>query len=305
MTLDTGQSSSLVAVHLACESLRRGESSLALACGVHLNISPLSALVADSFGALSPDGLCFTFDARANGYVRGEGGGVVVLRPLADAIAAGDHVYCVIRGSAVNNDGGGDGLTAPNQPAQEEVLRTPTVVQASSGGRCSTWSCTVAPPTGRPRRGCSARRCARQREGRGSPLRVGCVKTDLGHLEGAAGIAGLVKTALAIDRREIPPSLNFRSPGPELPLEDLRLGVQTSTTSGRLRIVRCSPASARWSGWDNCHLVLGGLSAAGVEVAKRGVEDPARAVVRSPLGEDGALAWVLSAVARRPCARGA
>ncbi|MGH2854965.1 MAG: polyketide synthase, partial [Solirubrobacteraceae bacterium] len=119
LTVDTGQSSSLVAVHLACESLRRGESALALAGGVHLNISPRTALGASRFGGLSPDGRCFTFDARANGYVRGEGGGVVVLKPLSAALAEGDSIYCVIRGSAVNNDGGGEGLTAPNQPAQE------------------------------------------------------------------------------------------------------------------------------------------------------------------------------------------
>jgi pimaricinolide synthase PimS1 len=118
MTVDTGQSSSLVAVHLACESLRRGESKLALAGGVHLNISPSSALAALRFGGLSPDGRCFTFDARANGYVRGEGGGVALLRPLSDALEAGDPIYAVIRGSALNNDGGGGGRSGPrHRPA--------------------------------------------------------------------------------------------------------------------------------------------------------------------------------------------
>src|SRR5262249_29729289 len=123
LTVDTGQSSSLVAVHLACQSLLSGESTLALAGGVHLNIGVQRALALSRLGALSPDGRCFTFDARANGFVRGEGGGVGVLKPLENAVADGDRIYCVIRGSAVNNDGGGEGLTAPDQGAQEEMLR--------------------------------------------------------------------------------------------------------------------------------------------------------------------------------------
>src|SRR4051794_25225475 len=123
LTVDAAQSSALVAVHMACESLRRGESEVALAGGVQLNISLDAARSAYEFGALSPDARCFTFDSRANGYVRGEGGGLVVLKPLESALADGDRIHCVIRGSAVNNDGGGDGLTAPDPRAQEEVLR--------------------------------------------------------------------------------------------------------------------------------------------------------------------------------------
>lgn len=123
LTVDAAQSSALVAVHLACESLRRGEATLALAGGVNLNISAMSAIATSRFGVLSPDGCCFTFDARANGYVRGEGGGVVALKPLSLALADGDLIHCVIRGSAVNNDGAGDGLAAPDRQGQEEVIR--------------------------------------------------------------------------------------------------------------------------------------------------------------------------------------
>ena len=123
LTVDAAQSSSLVAVHLACESLRKGEATLALAGGVHLNLDPRVALGAARFGGLSPDGRCFTFDARANGYVRGEGGGVVALKPLAAAEADGDRIYCVIRGGAVNNDGPSEGLTVPSRAAQESVMR--------------------------------------------------------------------------------------------------------------------------------------------------------------------------------------
>ena len=295
MTLDTGQSSSLVAVHLACESLRRGESSLALACGVHLNISPHSALVADGFGALSPDGICFTFDARANGYVRGEGGGVVVLRPLAAALAAGDRVYCVIRGSAINNDGGGDGLTAPNQPAQEEVLRTAyrragvrrrevqyVELHGSAtklGDRIEGAALGAVLGSGRPV---------------GAPLRVGSVKTNIGHLEGAAGIAGLIKTALAIEHREIPPSLNFKSPGPELPLDALRLSVQQALGAWPdVDRPLLAGVSSFGVGGTNCHVVLGESPAQESTTPSlgRGVADAAN---EEPLGA-GVLAWALSA----------
>ena len=115
LIVDTGQSSSLVAVHLACESLRRGESQVALAGGVNLIVSSLSNLMAAEFGALSPDGRCYAFDERANGHVRGEGGGIVVLKPLAEAVIDGDSIYGVIRGSAVNQDGRSSGLTAPKR----------------------------------------------------------------------------------------------------------------------------------------------------------------------------------------------
>jgi acyl transferase domain-containing protein len=114
MTIDAAQASSLVSVHLACEALRSGECSVALAGGVNLALTPESTTVAETFGGLSPDDCCFTFDARANGYVRGEGGGVVLLKPLSTALADGDPVLCVIRGGAVNNDGGGPGLTIPD-----------------------------------------------------------------------------------------------------------------------------------------------------------------------------------------------
>ncbi|NUU22369.1 MAG: polyketide synthase, partial [Streptomycetaceae bacterium] len=123
LTVDSGQSSSLVAVHLAAQSVRRGECGVAVAGGVNLVLAPEGSVAAARFGALSPDGRCHVFDARANGFVRGEGGGVVVLKRLVDALADGDHVHAVILGGAVNNDGGGAGLTRPDAAAQEQVLR--------------------------------------------------------------------------------------------------------------------------------------------------------------------------------------
>ena len=123
LTIDTGQSSSLVAVQAACESLRRGETRLALAAGVNLNLLPETTDAIGRTGALSPDGRCYVFDSRANGYVRGEGGAVIVLKPLSAALADGSPIHCVILGGAVNNDGGGDGLTVPSRVAQEDVIR--------------------------------------------------------------------------------------------------------------------------------------------------------------------------------------
>ncbi|HEV3172087.1 MAG TPA: polyketide synthase, partial [Actinocrinis sp.] len=211
ITIDTGQSSSLVAVHLACESLRRGEADIALAGGVHLHVSPLSTAAVEAAGALSPDGRCFVFDERANGYVRGEGGGVVVLKPLARAIEDGDHVYAVIEGSAVATGSGDGGLTVPSATAQARAIGdalgnagiAPAQVQYLELHGTGT---RVGDPIEAAAVG-SVYGASRE-----TPLAVGSVKTNIGHLEGAAGIAGLIKTALCIDNRELVPSLNFVRP---------------------------------------------------------------------------------------------
>jgi candicidin polyketide synthase FscE len=283
MTVDTGQSSSLVAVHLACESLRSGESALALACGVHLNISTASLLKASSFGGLSPDGRCSAFDASANGYVRGEGGGVVVLKPLSQALAAGDRVYCVIRGSAVNNDGGGEGLTAPNRAAQEEVLR---LAYERARVERSEVQYVELHGTGtvlgdRVEAGAlgavlgSARTADR-------PLPVGSVKTNLGHLEGAAGVVGLIKAALCVSHGEIPPSLNFQQASPDMPLQALGLQVQQRLGSWP-RAPRLAGVSSFGLGGTNCHVVIG---------EPPHIEAPLVAD-DGPLGT-GSLAWLVS-----------
>ena len=231
-TLDSACSSGLVVVHLACESLRRGESAVALACAVNLNVLPESALGVARFGALSEDGRCYTFDARANGYVRGEGGAVVVLKRLSRAIADGDPIYCVIRGSAVNNDGASNGLTAPNRKAQEAVLRA---AYRSAGADLSAVQYVEAHGTGTPLGDPIEARALGAVLGAAhappEPLLVGSAKTNIGHLEGAAGLVGILKVALAIEHRELPPSLNFASPNPHAPLDELHLAVATSLQS--------------------------------------------------------------------------
>ncbi|MER5598722.1 beta-ketoacyl synthase N-terminal-like domain-containing protein, partial [Streptomyces sp. NPDC002265] len=259
LTVDSGQSSSLVSVHLACESLRKGESTIALAGGVNLNIVPESTLGAAKFGGLSPDGRCFTFDARANGYVRGEGGGIVVLKPLARAFADGDPVYCVIRGSAVNNDGGGDGLTVPLQAGQEQVLRLAyerAGIDPAQVGYVELHG--TGTKVGDPVEAAALGAVLGAGREPGRPLRVGSAKTNVGHLEGAAGITGLLKAALSLTHRELPASLNFETPNPAIPLNRLNLRVQTEHTSweGQEDRPLLAGVSSFGMGGTNCHIVL-------------------------------------------------
>ncbi|HEY3970342.1 MAG TPA: type I polyketide synthase, partial [Solirubrobacteraceae bacterium] len=297
MTVDTGQSSSLVAVHLACESLRRGESKLALAGGVHLNVSPSSALAALRFGGLSPDGRCFTFDARANGYVRGEGGGVALLRPLSDALEADDPIYAVIRSSALNNDGGGDGLTAPSQRAQEEVLR---LAYRRSAIKRSAVRYVELHGTGtklgdRVEAGALGAVLGATRPA-DSPLAVGSVKTNIGHLEGAAGILGLIKTVLCIERGAIPSSLNFQAPPADVPLGELGLSVQQALAPWPAEDEPLyAGVSSFGLGGTNCHVVLAEPPARDGTAAERR-EGAARqeSPKCGPLGE-GVRAWTISA----------
>ncbi|WP_437283004.1 SDR family NAD(P)-dependent oxidoreductase [Sorangium sp. So ce375] len=228
MAIDSACSSGLVAIHLACEGLRSGESTLALAGAVNLNILPESALGVERCGVLSPDGRCYTFDARANGYVRGEGGVVVVLQRLSQALAEGNRIYCLVMGSAVNNDGASNGLTAPNARAQADVLREacqragldPSEVQYVEAHGTGT-------PLGDPIEASALGKVYGNAPGRREPLRVGSVKTNVGHLEGAAGLVGFVKTALCLHHGELVPSLNYESPNPLIDVDALGIRVQT------------------------------------------------------------------------------
>ncbi len=230
IALDTVCSSSLVALHLACDSLRRGETSLALVGGVNLCLLPESTMLVSRGGALSPDGRCFTFDARANGCIRGEGAGLVVLKPLLQAQRDGDRIYCVVRGSAVNNDGASNGFSAPNPLAQEAVL---TAAYKNAGVAPQSVTYVELHGTGTPlgdpiEAGALARvLCAGRAVDR--PLRVGSVKTNLGHTEAAAGIAGLIKGALSLQHRTLPRSLHYQTRNPHIPA-DWPIQVQDQTT---------------------------------------------------------------------------
>jgi acyl transferase domain-containing protein len=228
MTVDTACSTSLVAVHLACQSLLSGESTVALAGGVNLIFGPEPYIAFSLAQMLAPDGRCKFGDSRADGFVRSEGAGMVVLKPLSSALADGDDVYAVIRGSAVNNDGDSGGLLmTPSRPGQEAVFEeayrsagvSPGEVQyveahgtgTSVGDPVEMQALGVVLGEGRPE---------------GHPCVVGSVKTNIGHTEGAAGVAGLIKVALALKHKTIPPSLHLRTPNPNIPWQELPLKVQ-------------------------------------------------------------------------------
>ncbi|MDO0924400.1 SDR family NAD(P)-dependent oxidoreductase [Streptomyces sp. TG1A-8] len=287
MTVDSAQSSSLVAVHLACDGLRSGDCDLALAGGVHLNLSPDSTRAAAQFGALSPDGACHTFDARANGYVRGEGGGVVVLKLLSRALADGDHVHAVVRGGAVNNDGTGLSLTTPDADAQAAVLRAACArADVDPADIDYVELHGTGTRAGDPVEAAALGAVLGTAAGRSAPLAVGSVKTNIGHLEGAAGIAGLIKTVLCLSHARLVPTLNHREAHPAIDLDTLNLRVQLETapwTPARAGRPLRAGVSSFGMGGTNAHLVL---EAAPV---------PAAAEPRPARDTPAVVPWLLSA----------
>ena len=258
LAVDTACSSSLVAVHLACQSLRTGQSELAIAAGVNLLLSPAVTRSFDAAEAMSPTGACHAFDAAADGFVRGEGCGVAVLKRLSDALRDGDRVLAVVRGSAVNQDGRSNGLMAPNPAAQAAVLRAAC---ADAGVKPSEVDYVEAHGTGTLLGDPIEARALGAVYGRGrqpdAPLLAGAVKTNLGHLEAAAGIVGLIKTTLALQRGAIPANLHFETPNSHIPFDELRLKVVDEATewsvTGRPR--RAGVSSFGFGG-TNAHAVL-------------------------------------------------
>jgi acyl transferase domain-containing protein len=258
MTVDTAQSSSLVAVHLACQSLRRSESSVAIVGGVNLILADEAAFATAKFGALSPGDRVFAFDKRADGYVRGEGGIVVILKPLAQAVADRDRIYSVIHGSALNSDGATDGLTVPSSAAQQDVLRLAYRDARIDPGEVQYVELHgTGTRRGDPVEADALGAVLGKAERRQEPLRVASAKTNVGHLEGAAGIVGLLKAALSVWHGELPPSLNFSAPNPGIPLADLNLHVQQSLTAWpKPDERRIAGVSSFGMGGTNCHVVL-------------------------------------------------
>ncbi|MHC3411343.1 type I polyketide synthase [Streptomyces sp. DT17] len=257
-TVDCGQSSSLVAVQLACESLRSGECTAALAGGVNLNLALESALATAGSGALSPDGRCRTFDAAADGYVRGEGGALVLLKTLDQALADGDRVRCLILGGAVNNGAAAAGLTVPDADAQAEVIR---LAHRRAGVEPADVQYVELHGTGTragdPVEAAALGAAIGGRRPAGLPLAVGSAKTNVGHLEGAAGVTGLLKVILSIERRALPASLHFTTEHPRIPLDRLNLTVQRSLGPWpRADRPRTAGVSSFGMGGTNCHLVL-------------------------------------------------
>lgn len=281
MAVDTACSSSLVAVHLACQSLRTGESRLALAGGVNVILTPDPFVVFSRWGMMAPDGRCKTFDERADGFVRSEGCGIVVLKRLSDAEAAGDEILAVIRGSAVNQDGASSGLTVPNGLAQQAVIRQALRVASvepadvayveahgtgtALGDPIELEALDAALGTGRPA---------------DRPLVVGSVKTNLGHLESASGVAGLIKVVLALQHREIPPHLHFGRLTPRVSLRGPAPRVPTATMPWPGGAVRIAGVSSFGFSGTNAH-VLVEAAPARPEPARSGSDRPVHVLALS------------------------
>jgi len=229
MTIDTACSSSLVSLHLACESLRSGESSMALAGGVVLTFAPQYTVVESAGGFLSPEGRCKTFDASASGYVRGEGVGVVALKRLTDAMEAGDPIQAVILASSVNQDGHTVGITVPSGDAQAQLIRDtlrkagvkPTDIRYVEAHGTGT-------PVGDPIEAGAIGEVYGEGRPASEPLLVGSCKTNIGHTESAAGIAGFMKAVLCLRHRQIPPHLHLQQPNPAIAFDRLRLKLPTA-----------------------------------------------------------------------------
>ena len=228
MAVDTACSSSLVALHQACLGIWRGESASALAGGVNILMTPFSFIGFSKASMLSPTGRCRAFDAAGDGYVRAEGGAVVYLKPLSQARRDGDPVHALILGSAVNSDGRTRGLSMPNPDAQEELLAS---AYADAGVNPEELVYVEAHGTGTaagdPQEARAIGRVLAGARAAGDPLPIGSVKTNLGHLEPASGMAGLLKAVLMLRHRAVPASLHFRTPNPNIPFEELNLRVAT------------------------------------------------------------------------------
>jgi acyl transferase domain-containing protein/acyl carrier protein len=300
MSIDTACSSSLVATHLAIQSLRLGECDMALAAGVNLILVPEPTIIFCKGRMLSFDGHCKTFDAGADGYVRGEGCGVIVLKRLSDAQADGDRIHAVLCGSAVNQDGRSSGLTAPNGVAQEAVIRAalknagvdPSAVDYIEAHGTAT-------PLGDPIEMHALNAVMGQAHTREKPLIVSSLKPNIGHLEPAAGIASLIKAILAIDRAQIPPHPLFKTPSPHIPWEEIPIVVPTELTAwpgdGESRVAGVS--SFGFSG-TNAHVILRQAPAQNKQDKSGAVERPYHLLALSAATQDA-----LNATAKRYAAR--
>ena len=259
LTVDTACSSSLTAVHLACQSLRLGECQMALAGGVNLILLPELNINFSKAGMMAPDGHCKTFDQSADGYVRSEGCGMVVLKRLSVAIEHGDRILAVVRGSALNQDGKSSGLTVPNGPAQEAVIRE---ALNRSGVKPADVSYVEAHGTGTSLGDPIELRALGRVFAEGRPsdrkLTVGSVKTNLGHLEAAAGITGLMKVVLALQHGEIPAHLHLESPTEHVPWSELPIqvpSVRQPWPSGS--VARVAGVSSFGFSGANAHVIVG------------------------------------------------
>ncbi len=258
VAVDTACSSSLVAIHQACQALRLGECDLVLAGGANVLLTPATMITFSSAHMLAPDGRCKTFDAAADGYVRGEGCGVVVIKRLDDAVRDGDRIRAVIRGSAINQDGASGGLTVPNGVAQQRVITAAlnrADLEPSDVGYLEAHGTGTS--LGDPIEVQSAGAVLGVGRDPAKPLLMGSAKTNIGHLEAAAGIAGVIKVILSLENGLLPQHLNFHNPSPHIPWDRLSVRVVREATvwerNSRPRIAGIS--SFGFAG-TNAHVIL-------------------------------------------------
>ncbi|QIC04831.1 SDR family NAD(P)-dependent oxidoreductase [Brevibacillus sp. 7WMA2] len=259
VTVDTACSSSLVSIHLACQSLWSRETEMALAGGVFLQPTPGFYISANRAGMLSPKGRCYTFDERADGFVPGEGVGVVVLKRLQDAIADGDHIYGVIRGSGVNQDGTTNGITAPSANSQERLIRhvydsfciDPQNIQWIEAHGTGT-------KLGDPIEYQALTRAFQGYTDKTKYCAIGSIKTNIGHTTAAAGVAGVIKILLALKHKQIPPSINFQTGNSNIQFADSPFYVNTSRKAWDVQtgLKRCAAISAFGFSGTNAHMVI-------------------------------------------------
>jgi len=257
ISIDTACSSSLMAVHLAAQSLRQGECRLALAGGVNVILAPEITVALSKYHMMAPDGRCKAFDARADGFVRGEGCGLVVLKRLTDARADGDTVLAVIKGTAANQDGASSGLTAPNGPSQEAVIREALAnagLSPAEMGYVETHGTGTA--LGDPIEVRALGQVLRPHRSSQQPVLLGAVKTNIGHLEAAAGVAGLMKAVLCLQHRAIPPTLHLQELNPLIPWPDLPVAVPTTLAPWPDAANQVAGVSSFGFSGTNVHLVL-------------------------------------------------
>ena len=254
VVVDTACSSSLVAIHLACQALDRGECDLALAGGVNLILSPEATIYFSKIRVMAPDGHCKTFDDAADGYIRSEGCGVAVLARLEDAIANSDRILAVIRGSAVNQDGRSFGLTAPNGPSQEDVIRRALASARVSPRDVGYVECHgTGTALGDP---IEVQALAKAYGDRETKLAIGSVKTNVGHLESAAGIVGFAKAVLAVERGRIPPHRNLQTPSSHIAWDEFPIEVPTEATTWPGTGPRVAGVSSFGFSGTNAHVII-------------------------------------------------
>ncbi|WP_201408971.1 type I polyketide synthase, partial [Mycobacterium paraintracellulare] len=295
VAVDTACSSSLVAIHQACQALRLGECDLALAGGANVLLTPATMITFSSAHMLAPDGRCKTFDAAADGYVRGEGCGVIVIKRLEDALRDGDRIRAVIRGSAINQDGASGGLTVPNGVAQQRVIAD-ALKRADLEPRDVGYLEAHGTGTslGDPIEAQAAGAVLGAGREPDQPLLMGSVKTNIGHLEAAAGIAGVIKVILSLENELLPQHLHFQNPSPHIPWDRLAVEVVKEATpwkrNGQRRIAGIS--SFGFAG-TNAHVIV-------EEAPEQAVSAPA---VPAPVDAPGGRRFsILPLSARTPAA---